>query len=131
MSKKNGKSNGKATENGKYKNGDFSKPGTANIIGKGFDARPEAINRTGLNKGSKKLSVILREMLDETVEVDINGKKEKRTLKDILVRKLITKASRGDGDVRAISEIFDRVDGKPQDNEGQPNEMIIRVQRSD
>lgn len=87
-------------------------------------------NPAGRPKG-RNLSTILKEMLEEEVEVDVNGKREKKTLSDILIRKLITKASKGDGDVRAIEAIFDRVDGKPKENEGQPTEMIITVKRKE
>lgn len=118
------KNNGKTTDKKR-------KPGTENIIGQGFHTHPERINKNGRPLGSRSLGTILREMLEETVEIEINGVKEKKTLSDILVRKLITKASRGDGDVRAIAEIFDRVDGKPKENEGQPTEMNINVKRRD
>lgn len=121
------KNNGKTTANpGKRK-----QPGTENIIGQGFHTHPERINKNGRPLGARSLGTILREMLEETVEVEVNGVKEKKTLSDILVRKLITKASRGDGDVRAIQEIFDRVDGKPKENEGNPTEMIITVRRNE
>lgn len=70
----------------------------------------ETLNPYGRPRGSKNLSTILREMLDEEVEVTIDGKKEKRTFQDVIIRKLIKKAN--DGDMRAIQEIFDRTEGK-------------------
>ena len=50
-------------------------------------------------------------MLDEEVEVTDGGKKVKKPLSDVLVQKLIKKAVKDDN-LKAISEIFDRVDGK-------------------
>lgn len=70
----------------------------------------ESGNPSGRPRGTKNLSTILREMLQEEIEVDVNGKKEKKTLSDVLVRKLLKKAN--DGDVRAIQEVFDRTEGK-------------------
>jgi len=65
-------------------------------------------NPNGRPKGSRNLSTILRELLDEEIELS-DG--EKKKYKEVIIRKLITKAN--DGDLRAITEIFDRVDGKP------------------
>ncbi len=65
-------------------------------------------NPAGRPKGSRNLSTILRELLDEEIELS-DG--EKKKYKEVIIRKLITKAN--DGDLRAITEIFDRVDGKP------------------
>lgn len=50
-------------------------------------------------------------MLEEEVEVTDGGKKVKKPLSDVLVQKLIKKAVKDDN-LKAISEIFDRVDGK-------------------
>jgi hypothetical protein len=67
-------------------------------------------NPSGRPKGSKNLSTVLKEMLEEELEVIIDGVKVKKAFKDLIVRKLIKKAN--DGDLRAIQEIFDRVEGK-------------------
>jgi hypothetical protein len=67
-------------------------------------------NPSGRPKGTKNPSTILKEMLEEELEVVIDGVKVKKTFKDLIVRKLIKKAN--DGDLRAIQEIFDRVEGK-------------------
>lgn len=50
-------------------------------------------------------------MLEEEVEVTDGDKKVKKPLSDVLVQKLIKKAVKDDN-LKAISEIFDRVDGK-------------------
>lgn len=70
-------------------------------------------NPKGRAKGSLNLSTILRRMLEEELEVVEDGARVKKPVKDILVRKLIRKAIKGE-DLKAISEIFDRVDGKPK-----------------
>lgn len=68
-------------------------------------------NPSGRKKGSLNLTTILRRMLEEEVEVTDGGKKVKKPLSDVLVQKLIKKAVKDDN-LKAISEIFDRVDGK-------------------
>lgn len=73
-------------------------PNPENILGQGFHTNPERINKTGLNKGSKWLSTRLREMLESN-----DGR-------DKLLTALLSKAEKGD--VNAIKEIFDRIDGK-------------------
>ena len=71
-------------------------------------------NPSGRPKGSRNLSTILREMLNEQIEVVEDGHKKKVTLADALVRKLITNGLKGSGtgSARSITEIFDRVEGK-------------------
>jgi hypothetical protein len=70
----------------------------------------ESGNPNGRPKGTKNLSTILKAMLEEDVEVVIDGKKERRQFQEVIIRKLLKKAN--DGDIRAINEIFDRVEGK-------------------
>ena len=67
-------------------------------------------NPSGRPKGTKNLSTILRSMLEEDVDVVIDGKKERRQFQEVIIRKLLKKAN--DGEIRAIIEIFDRVEGK-------------------
>lgn len=67
-------------------------------------------NPSGRPKGSRNLSTILKEMLEEDVEVVIDGKKERRQFQEVIIRKLLKKAN--DGDIRAIEQIFDRTEGK-------------------
>lgn len=80
------------------------------IRGQGFHTHPERINRKG-RPPKKNLSDILKAMLEEKIEVKMeDGTKEKKEFREVLVRNLIQKASKGD--IRAIQEIFDRVEGK-------------------
>lgn len=69
-------------------------------------------NPKGHPKGQRNLSTILREMLAESVEVTIDGKKTKVQFQDVLVRKLVKKAN--EGDLRAIQECFNRIEGMPK-----------------
>ena len=88
-------------------------PNPDNIKGQGFHTDPSRINKAGRPKGSRTLSSILKEMLEEKVEItNEDGTKEKKKLSDVIVRKLITKAVKKE-DIKAIQEIFDRTEGKP------------------
>lgn len=87
-------------------------PNPENIAGQGFHTDPDRINKEGRPKGSRNLSSILREMLQEEIEVNIDGVKSKKQFQEVIIRKLLKKAN--DGDIRAIMEIFDRVEGKPK-----------------
>lgn len=63
-------------------------------------------NPKGRPKGSRNLSAILKDMLDQDVEED--GEMVK--FSDAIVKRLIQKANKGD--IKAIQEIFDRTEGK-------------------
>lgn len=67
-------------------------------------------NPKGRPVGARGLSTILREMLEEEIDVNIDGTKQRKQFGDVIIRKLLKKAN--DGDIRAITEIFDRVEGK-------------------
>lgn len=69
-------------------------------------------NPAGRPVGSKNLSTILRDMLEEEIDVKVDdtGRKERRKFSELIIRKLIKRAS--DGDPRAIKEIFDRIEGR-------------------
>ena len=69
-------------------------------------------NPKGRPKGARSLSTILREMLEEPIEIVVDGKKERREFREFIIRKLLKKAN--DGDMRAIQEIFDSVECKSQ-----------------
>jgi len=73
-------------------------PNPENIAGQGFHTNPERINRKG-NPGSKWLSTLLREKLEE----GDNAAK--------LVNKLVHLAIEK-GDLKAIQEVIDRLEGK-------------------
>ena len=70
----------------------------------------ETLNPHGRPKGSRSLATILREMLETDIDVVVEGKKERKQMQEVIIRKLLKKAS--EGDIRAITEIFDRVEGK-------------------
>lgn len=70
----------------------------------------ESGNPNGRPKGAKSLSTILRDMLDESIDVKEGDKVIKKNFADVIVRKLIQKANAGE--IKAITEIFDRVEGK-------------------
>jgi hypothetical protein len=91
----------------------------------------ETANPHGRPKGSKNLSTILREMLQKDVEiVNEDGSREKMPLQYVLVRRLIRQAVNHDN-LKAIQEIFDRVEGKPQQSftlqAAEPLEVKITV----
>lgn len=67
-------------------------------------------NPAGKPKGTRSMGTILREMMSEEVSVLENGQQVRKPFADIIIRKLIKKAN--EGNIQAIREIFDRVDGK-------------------
>jgi hypothetical protein len=68
-------------------------------------------NPAGRPKGARSLSTVLKEMLEENVDVIIDGQPAtKKMFKEVIIRRLLKAAN--DGDIRAIQTIFDRVDGK-------------------
>jgi len=81
-------------------------------------------NPNGRPLGSKNLSTILREMLEEEIDVVIDGVKTKKKFKDAIIRKLMKKAH--DGDLKAIIEIFDRVEGKAKQELTVQTEMELK-----
>lgn len=82
-------------------------------------------NPNGRPRGSKNLSTILKAMLEEDVEVFIDGKKERRQFQEVIIRKLLKKAN--DGEIRAIIEIFDRVEGKAKQEVEQSGQSTLTV----
>jgi hypothetical protein len=68
-------------------------PNAKNLIGKGFDKHPEHINKKGQPRSFKSL---FNEMSDE----------DRKSLIAVLLKK-----GKG-GDLRAIEDIIDRIDGK-------------------
>lgn len=81
----------------------------------------ESGNPAGRQPGSRNLSTILKEMLEQEVLVD----GEKIPFKDSIIKKLIKKAN--NGNLRAIQEIFDRMEGKAKQEmkiEGLPDPNI-------
>jgi hypothetical protein len=84
------------------------------------------INRNGRPKGSRSLSSMLVEAL-KRYEETTNTKFE-----DLLIQRLLDKAI-SKGEIRAIREIFDRVDGKPAQsinlNSGDklPDKVVVEI----
>jgi len=72
-------------------------PNPENIAGQGFHTNPERINRKG-NPGSKWLSTLLREKLEEGDNAAV------------MMAKLVEQAMKGD--LKAIQEVIDRLEGK-------------------
>jgi len=67
-------------------------------------------NPKGRPKGARSMTTILREMLETETETEVDGQKVKMTFQDSIIRKLLQKANKGE--IKAITEILDRVEGK-------------------
>jgi radical SAM superfamily enzyme with C-terminal helix-hairpin-helix motif len=94
--------------------------GTLHVLEKGETANP-----SGGQKG-KRLSTIINSMLDRELAVDETdqsffGDDKKASAAHILAVKLIAKAIKA-GDVSAMKEILDRVDGKVPNENNNKNE---------
>lgn len=85
----------------------------------------ESGNPNGRPKGVRNLSTILRDMLQEEIEVNIDGVKSRKQFQEVIIRKLLKKAN--DGDIRAIMEIFDRTEGRPKQELEQSGGTSITV----
>ena len=93
-------------------------------------------NSGGRPKGSRNLSTILEDVLNRKISLEdpILKKEVKKRIGEIIVLKLIQKAL--EGNLRAISEIFDRTEGRPlcrqelkHDVEGGHNEFFQNILR--
>lgn len=67
-------------------------------------------NVNGRPKGTRNLSTILREMIEEEVEVNIQGVRSRKQFQEVIISTLLKKAHKGN--IKAIIEIFDRLEGK-------------------
>lgn len=85
------------------------------IKGKGFESRPNDINKNGRPIGSKNRSTTLKKWLKCKINIKNpeTGNVEKVSLEDSVVLALIKKAN--SGDVSAIKEIQDTLFGKIQE----------------
>jgi hypothetical protein len=72
----------------------------------GFEAHPERINRKGRFPGARNISTLLNHLLDEV------DKKTGVTRREKIMNALLKKSE--GGDVRAINELFNRVEGLPK-----------------
>jgi len=82
--------------------------GEDNIIGKGFDARPDAINRDGRPKGSRNRSTIVRELIDALADGHAD-----RTKFEVATLAVLSKAM--SGDIQAWEKLADSAFGKVSD----------------
>jgi hypothetical protein len=82
--------------------------GKDNIIGKGFDARPEDINKGGRPKGSKNRSTLVRELLEARLD-------ENHTYAQAMTKAVMEKAL--GGDTTAWEKLFDSAFGKVTDKQ--------------
>ena len=82
--------------------------GKDNLIGKGFDARPEDINRTGRPKGSPNRSTIVKQALLAIQAGETQTVFDKMTAK--LIENVVAK-----GDVAAYNALADSAFGKITD----------------
>lgn len=85
-------------------------------------------NPAGKPKGTKHLSTVLKEFLESNVTTtDEDGKRSKMPFKEAIIQSLLRKAAKGD--VRAIQEIFDRVEGKPDQKVQAITDITVNVKR--
>jgi len=98
---------------------------------KGFDKRPENINREGRPVGSKNRSTILKKWIEIATKLKnpITGKDEFGTVEDKVTLALIERALKGD--VIAIKEIYDTLYGKIADKSETKvqGEIIINLKK--
>jgi hypothetical protein len=97
----------------------------------------ESGNPGGMKKGTKHFSTILRRMLEETINVEINGVVVKMTRSEALLLEKIRLATNSPYDavrLRAIMDIEDRIDGKPasslslsDDTDGEENIVVFYI----
>jgi hypothetical protein len=107
-----------------------------NKYGAGFDKNPQNINKTGAN--GRTVTKVLKELLNgdyielELTIIDKDGQKKtqklnlqsKNDLNTAIATVLLSKALKGD--LRAITEILDRTEGKPQQHIEQNTNINIQ-----
>ena len=104
-----------------------------NLIGKGFDARPENINTAGKKPGTKNRATVLKELIALSLtrnnldDVPVELSTEAHVINSLLRKAL-------DGDVPAIKEVQDTLHGKIADLHGNadgsnlaPTSVILNV----
>ncbi|HAK00381.1 MAG TPA: hypothetical protein DCM62_10175 [Bacteroidales bacterium] len=80
-------------------------------------------NPKGRAKGKRTLSSVLKEFMQLEVVTEVEGIPIEQEVQYIIAKALIEKAMKGD--IRAISEIFDRIEGKPKQAAMQESEGIV------
>jgi len=87
-------------------------PNPENLEGKGFDERPENINKNGANRGSQWSKKIIRKYFDQEISgKDLDGKEAKIPAGELAIIECIKKAIKGD--VKSLKELLDRLEGTP------------------
>src|SRR3990167_2229078 len=73
----------------------------------------ESGNPDGRPKGVKNISTLIREYIEQEIDMTdpIDGQKKKNPIKNVLALRLISNALKGDH--RALQEVMDRLEGKP------------------
>lgn len=98
---------------------------------KGFDKRPENINREGRPVGSKNRNTILKKWIELNTKLKnpITGNEEEGIVEDKIALALLSKALKGD--VIAIKEIYDTLYGKIADKSETKvqGEIIINLKK--
>jgi len=105
-------------------------PNPENVIGNGFDKRPDAINKNGRPKGSLNSKTRLKRFLELIVDIEnpVTGENEKSTVLEKMDLVQISRAL--NGDLNAYKEILDRFEGKALNSEestDNTNEIIINI----
>ena len=107
-------------------------PKPENLIGQGFDKHPERINKKG-RPPVQSLKAILKKLIDsqapkaiiDLAYVQKLTTKKKLSYNEVLALRLAT-AALVEGDISAIKEIFDRLEGKAEQAVKYSGEMEIR-----
>lgn len=92
-------------------------PNPENLINKGFESRPDAINRNGRPKGSLNSKTRLKRFLELIVDIEnpVTGEAEKSTVLEKMDLVQISRAL--NGDLNSYKEILDRLEGKVKNTE--------------
>lgn len=87
--------------------------------------------KKGRTKGAKNFKTTLEKYLKQRIEImnPLTGEDEKKTLSEHLTLKLIDLAVKGN--LGAMAQIINRIDGMPKQEVDLNNEIIINVTRSD
>lgn len=81
--------------------------------------------KSGNPKGRPKAPPDLKELLANMLSKPVD---QQRTAAEAILQAMYERALKGD--TKAADLLLNRAYGKPKDNEGEPTEMIIRVQRN-
>ena len=112
----------------------MGKPKNLNLVGQGFHTNPERINKKG-RPPEPSLKSILKKLIDSKAPkaiIDLAYVQKLTDKKDLSYNEVLalrlTTAALVEGDIAAIKEIFDRLEGKAQqsiEHSGQITEVVI------